>query len=356
MTCPLNNAILPLIGRAKNEREREREKERRHKHHLVPAGLYDFLLRLPKFIRLNYGRKKREANIVRLAREIKPVIDKYAATDYAPPSPPSIPKIVWALWYDDANMPEVVACCLERMRAELPERGYELHILDKTTISDYIDMSDIMPSLESGEIFLQAFSDILRMRLLWRYGGFWLDSTIALLDPAALDRMVSSVSFISLQINKPGNAQHRTAWSSFFWGSAPGNPLFAYTAEAFAFYLNKHRKMMVYSQLDCTIHAGYRHISFIKALIDNLPDYSQGTPAAHHALFRLRSEPYELQTYEEIAAKWPIQKLPRRKEYQKSIITPDGECETYYGHIASDWLMESTRIFAKPSGNLKTYI
>ena len=53
------------------------------------------------------------------------------------------------------------------------------HSITEKNYKDYVNMPDyIIRKQQSGEIDLTHFSDILRMMLLARHGGIWMDSTL----------------------------------------------------------------------------------------------------------------------------------------------------------------------------------
>lgn len=84
---------------------------------------------------------------------------------------------LWILWLQgESNAPPLVARCIESWRSLNP--GWEIVVLDKESLSDWIDL----PKL-SSETRLCHVADIVRLRLLARYGGVWTDATTLCLRP-----------------------------------------------------------------------------------------------------------------------------------------------------------------------------
>lgn len=84
----------------------------------------------------------------------------------------NIPKIIWIYW--DSKKPELVERCLERIKSLNHE--YTVHILDNNNINDFceIDFSQfegLTPQLKS---------DLLRLYLLYKHGGIWVDASVIL--------------------------------------------------------------------------------------------------------------------------------------------------------------------------------
>ncbi|WP_409150056.1 glycosyltransferase family 32 protein [Sphingobacterium sp. BS-2] len=80
-----------------------------------------------------------------------------------------IPKIIWMYW-EDGNLPELVQKSVERItRINL---GFKVVLLNKDNLSDYL------PSFVcESNIPLANKSDLIRLELLYEFGGIWVDST-----------------------------------------------------------------------------------------------------------------------------------------------------------------------------------
>lgn len=85
-----------------------------------------------------------------------------------------IPKTVWLMWWQGLdNAPELVRRCYASWQHHNP--GWRVVFLDEANFRDYVDIDDI---LASGNTFkLQAMSDIIRIYLVSRHGGVWVDAT-----------------------------------------------------------------------------------------------------------------------------------------------------------------------------------
>ncbi len=93
------------------------------------------------------------------------------------PAPPTaaVPRIVWTYW-DDARPPSLVRACLESW---LEHAGrFELRLLDDGNLGDWIDA--LPPGLERDPI---RRSDWIRLDLLRRHGGIWIDASSIVTRP-----------------------------------------------------------------------------------------------------------------------------------------------------------------------------
>ena len=81
-----------------------------------------------------------------------------------------IPKRIWVYW-DTPLVPVLVQATIARLRALNPD--HELTLLDQNTVRDLVD-TDI---LDRPDMLPAHKSDIVRLELLDRYGGIWIDAT-----------------------------------------------------------------------------------------------------------------------------------------------------------------------------------
>lgn len=83
---------------------------------------------------------------------------------------------IYTIWQQgEKNAPPIVQACFRSIRKNCHQ---ELVILDDTTLFDYIDLPPvIIDKYKKGKIKRAHFADICRVELLYRYGGYWLDST-----------------------------------------------------------------------------------------------------------------------------------------------------------------------------------
>lgn len=92
---------------------------------------------------------------------------------------PVIPKIIWSYWDQGIqNAPYVVKRCVKNWSRISP--GWEVRMLDKTSVYQYLHSTDFR--ISTRKYNMQKKSDIIRLCLLEKYGGVWLDSSIFLTE------------------------------------------------------------------------------------------------------------------------------------------------------------------------------
>lgn len=83
---------------------------------------------------------------------------------------------IFTIWFQgEDNAPALVRACFRSVRKHCKQ---ELIVLDEKSIFDYISLPDvIVKKYKEGKIGHAHFADICRVELLYKYGGYWLDST-----------------------------------------------------------------------------------------------------------------------------------------------------------------------------------
>jgi hypothetical protein len=99
------------------------------------------------------------------------------ATDY-----PAVPKIIWTLWLQGWDRaPAMINACLQTWRKH--NRGWEVRALNSSDISDVLNGDPVVSLVADKDLPPEAFSDVVRIALLQRYGGIWVDSSCYCLKP-----------------------------------------------------------------------------------------------------------------------------------------------------------------------------
>ncbi len=90
--------------------------------------------------------------------------------------------IIWMCWLQgEEQAPEVVKKCIQSVRKHM--RLYNIVIITEKNMGQYITLPDyIYKKWKKGIIGNAHFSDIIRLELLIKYGGIWIDSTVYLSD------------------------------------------------------------------------------------------------------------------------------------------------------------------------------
>lgn len=100
------------------------------------------------------------------------------------------PKVIWWCWLQGIeNAPSIVKACFNSLMREFKgssvqevqglSDGYEIKVIDAENWKEYVELPDyIVKKWEKKQIPPALFSDLLRLELLIKYGGTWIDSTV----------------------------------------------------------------------------------------------------------------------------------------------------------------------------------
>lgn len=86
-----------------------------------------------------------------------------------------IPKIIWMYW-ETGDKPIIIEKCIERVKLLNPDS--QVNVLSKENISDYLPMEYVQKLYHNPNITPTHRSDVIRLKLLYDYGGIWLDASV----------------------------------------------------------------------------------------------------------------------------------------------------------------------------------
>ena len=120
-------------------------------------------------------------------------------------------KIVWFCWLQGLeDAPLVIKTCYSSIVRNLKDR--EIRVIDGDNWKDYVELPDyVVQKWKEKQIPPAHFTDLLRLQLLIRYGGTWIDSTV-LCTGITPENEHETFSFLDadlfiFQYTRPGSSQ-----------------------------------------------------------------------------------------------------------------------------------------------------
>ena len=109
-----------------------------------------------------------------------------------PVSGDSCKERIFSIWLQgERSAPDIVKACWRSIRAN---SSRELVVLDSGSLGDWIELPEhVTDKWRQGLIKPAHFTDICRVALLYRYGGYWMDATDFL--PAELPEWIDDRDF-----------------------------------------------------------------------------------------------------------------------------------------------------------------
>ncbi len=176
---------------------------------------------------------------------------------------------VWIFWYQGLDyMPDIVKMCYKSVCNN--SDGRPIHLLTKDNLADYIELPDyIMTKVEHGCVTLTHLSDIIRVSLLYRYGGHWVDSTIFTTSPLFVKGVNPIFDSIKIHAQTVGEISDYR-WAGFYLFSYPNSEAMkCFRDVMLAYWADGHKRIIDYLLIDFTFEMLYQKNEEFKALIDN---------------------------------------------------------------------------------------
>jgi hypothetical protein len=130
----------------------------------------------------------------------------------------------WTFWDKGfENSPDIVRICSDNLNSI---KKLDVKHLSNESWSDYVDLpKHIVDKYRSGIIPTAHFSDILRIELLFKHGGVWLDSTVLVTSPE-LPQPLSENKLFFYGANDATTSSIPFSFSTWAISSPKGHPLF----------------------------------------------------------------------------------------------------------------------------------
>ena len=233
---------------------------------------------------------------------------------------------VWVCWWQGLeNAPEVVKKCVESIKRNIPEEKSKLIVITIDNYMNYIGFSEtIVNRFNSGAISLTHLSDILRMQLLYMYGGMWIDATCYINDKRI--REAFKYEFYTVKAGLPtwkGDVHARGRWTVSFMVAQKGNPLCGFINDMFELYFNTREDMLDYFLLDRFVLIAYENITQIREMMDKCPSNNKDILK----LVDYMNEPYNENIYANLKNNTYVFKLTYKQKMMEK--TNQGE-DTFY--------------------------
>lgn len=228
---------------------------------------------------------------------------------------------VWICWFQGMEKaPGLIQKCYQSVKENMSER--EIIALTVDNIKDYIDFPDyINEKWKSGVITHTHMTDLLRLELLIKYGGMWLDATVFCSGGEIAPYFFDSDLFF-YQCLKPGRDGHSTYMSSWLMSAKTNNKILMAVRYLCYEYWKEYDSMVDY----------FLFHDFMSIVLDYYPkDWSKIVPrdnATPHELLLRLFEPYDEDIWVAIKGQTPFHKLSYKYEKEKEIMQ-----NTYYSRI-----------------------
>lgn len=209
---------------------------------------------------------------------------------------------VWICWLQGIEQaPELVKVCYQSVKKNMADK--EVILLTMENVFEYIHFPDfILKKWKAGIISHTHLTDLMRLELLIRYGGLWLDATVFCSDSSIPSYFYQSDLFM-YQCLKPGRDGHANYISSWLMTAKTNNKVLMAVREMCYAYWKENNSMWDYFLLhDFIVIALERFQEEARAIVPR----DNATP--HILLLRLFDK-FDAETWKAIKAQTPFHKL-----------------------------------------------
>ena len=207
----------------------------------------------------------------------------------------------------EENLPPIIRCCYNSLKQNAGR--YKIVFIDEKNFSNYVDIAPhIMDKFRAGKITRTHFSDILRVNLLERHGGLWLDSTVLVTEPLENHKDFWQMPYFTQKYYHDKNPLNPfvksfgcyisyARWAGFIQGAAVrNNPFFVFEKEFFNEYWRDFDEPVVYDFMDFITDFAYEYIPSVRKEFDAVPINNTET----WTLLKHLNEPYAAYPFDKI--------------------------------------------------------
>ena len=209
---------------------------------------------------------------------------------------------IWICWFQGIeNAHYIDQKCYQSIKENIPDK--EIIVLTEDNLADYVQFPEYILSKWKNNIITHThMTDLLRLELLIRYGGMWLDATVFCSGKEIPDYYFDSDLFF-YQCLKPGRDGHAIYISSWLISAKTNNKILMAVRHLCYEYWKENNNMMDYFLLH----------SFFSIVLDYYPEeWRQIVPrdnATPHILLLRLFEQYDERVWESVKAQNCFHKL-----------------------------------------------
>lgn len=269
--------------------------------------------------------KKHEVMLECIEKMFSNFLKEYDYDKLLPESELELRDRVWICWWQgEDNSPEIVKRCIESIHKNI--KNHTITIITDNNYKDYVQFPDwIEEKKEKGIISRTHYSDLLRLELLAKYGGIWLDSTFFCAKPDIEEYFLKPI----WSIKRP-NYLHCSVACGYFANYSLGctydnRSIYAVIRDFLVKYWEDNDSIIDYLLTDYLIVLAQRNNAKIAKIFENI---TPNNPCCDE-LYKILGEPYDENVWQELKKDTALFKLTWKQEFPKK---KDG-CDTFYAKL-----------------------
>ena len=177
---------------------------------------------------------------------------------------------IWMMWYQGIETaPPLVLACIQSVIKN--REKHPVIIISKYNIEKYIKLpSYILEKFHNKTFTLTHFSDIVRMALLFKHGGYWIDSTYFVNTPFTK----VNTSYYTIKLDYCFLKKHpfiKCKWAGNLMAVTRNSFIVTYGYHAILYYWKKYNSLINYFLIDYIIFIAYSNVPEFKQFIEKIP-------------------------------------------------------------------------------------
>ncbi|SFL03366.1 Capsular polysaccharide synthesis protein [Lachnospiraceae bacterium KH1T2] len=234
-----------------------------------------------------------------------------------------IDRTIWIFWLQGLEKaPVLVKKCFDSVLRNKPD-DFDLVVLTENNLNQYIDLPCyIIEKYKDGKMGVTHLSDIIRVELLYSYGGCWIDATVFCMDK--IPRFMFEEMFlfqITSVLTRP--VVNISNWWIY---ARKGNLIISRVRQVLLSFWKNENIIWNYFLFHIIFAKVVNSDEKCKSVFDKIPYYNSGNA---HVLYSKLGQNYSEEKWSVIKYISPVQKLSYKKRFIR------GDIESNYVHIIS---------------------
>lgn len=238
---------------------------------------------------------------------------------------PNMEDVIWVCWWQgEQQAPPIVKRCIETIRKNAP--GHKVVIITEDNYKDYVSFPEWVEEKRKAGVFSRThYSDLLRLTLLSKYGGVWIDSTFFCTG----GKLEEYFAWPLWSIKRP-DYLHASVASGYFAGYSwhcnyEDRYIFAIIRDLAFEYWRKYDFLVDYLLVDYWVVLAQRYSGRVAEAFKNI----QPNNPLCDELYKILGDPYDARKWEELKKDTGLFKLTWKQTYP---LSKDGK-KTFYGML-----------------------
>lgn len=177
---------------------------------------------------------------------------------------------IWICWWSGENdAPSLVKQCIKSIRKNAGK--HPVYLITEQNYAEYVELADyIIEKVGLGSICIANFTDYLRVSLLEKYGGLWLDATM--FSTNSIPEKYFELPIFTCKSNLEDNGYlSKQQWTSFCIGGWEKSVFFRFLREVFEKYWMDEEVAIDYLLVDYIIKIAIQNLPVVRQAMEKIP-------------------------------------------------------------------------------------